>query len=72
MKIENQNAFEVPIFFKFSINSKKQKTKQKTQETKMKCWLHFPTSFKIVWLSRRKSLSHQYNEYKYVGRGGRP
>ena len=37
MKIENQNASEVPIFFKFSIKSKKQKTKQKTQETKMKC-----------------------------------
>ena len=37
MKIENQNASEVPIVFKFSINSKKQKTKQKTQETKMKC-----------------------------------
>ena len=33
MKIENQNASEVPIFLKFSINSKKQKTKNKTKNT---------------------------------------
>ena len=34
MKIENQNASEVPIFFKFSINSKKQKNKTKKQNKK--------------------------------------
>lgn len=61
---------------RFFLNSvliaKNKKTKQKTQETKMKCWLHFPTSFKIVWLSRRKPLSHQYNEYKICWPRGSP
>ena len=36
MKIENQNASEVPIFLKFSINSKKQKNK--TKNTGKKKW----------------------------------
>ena len=32
MKIENQNASEVPIFLKFSINSKKQNKKHRKQK----------------------------------------
>ena len=38
MKIENQNASEVPIFLKFSINSKKQKTKNKTKKHRKQKW----------------------------------
>ena len=45
MKIKNQNASEVPIFLKFSINSKKQKNKTKNTGNKNETLTSFSNVF---------------------------